>query len=128
MAALDNEEYIVKFQQSLQKLGQLNAFIEKNVQDKQAFSQTILTRLSQINDKIKAFAGQIQTLRGQVDNLQTQVSSNTSGIQDKDRQVQTLQQQLTQLPNEKAALTQQLEGINRKGLDDQLKSQQKIDP
>ena len=126
MAALDNQPYIVKFQEGLQKIGQLNAAIEKNVQDKQAFSQTIITRLGQINEKIKALAGQIQALRGQVDNLNTQVSSNTSGIQDKDRQVQALQQQLTQVSNEKNTLTQQLTDLNRKGLEDQGKSQQKI--
>ena len=48
-----NQNFIQEFDQSLDRLKQLNGFIQKNAQNKKAFSEMVITKLSEIKNKIK---------------------------------------------------------------------------
>jgi chromosome segregation ATPase len=111
-----NQNFIQEFERSLAKLNQLNEIIQKNTQDKKAFSDMIIAKLGEINNKIKDIAGKIRDFKNQVDGLQSQVQKNTSGISDKDKQIQQLKQQLQTITTEKNNLQKQLEDLSLKSV------------
>ena len=98
---MSEPKFILDFQASMGKLSQLNEAILKNVQNRKNFSDTIIGRLSQINDKINELATKITDLKNQIGALQTQVASNTSGINDKQTEISQLKSQVQQLESEK---------------------------
>jgi chromosome segregation ATPase len=111
-------DYKQNFEQSLQRLGQINAAIEANIKNKQDFSGKIIQRLSVINGKVKQLGDVIRGLKEQLTNLQGQAAANNSQIGDKNKQVDGLTVQNTQLTGERDKVVTEL---------DQLKQQYQVD-
>lgn len=122
-----NQQFLLDFEASINKLSQLNAIIQKNVQDKKSFSALVVTRLGEINQKIKDLAGKIIQLKTQVDNLQAQVNSNTASIGDKQKEMEQLKTQIVQLTNEKQQLTDNLQNLTKQADAQNAANQQTID-
>jgi chromosome segregation ATPase len=116
-----------KFDESLQRLGQIKTAIEANIQSKQAFSGKIIAKLSEINEKIKQLGESIKSLKVQLTTLQAQSNANNSQIGDKSKQVDVLTGQITQLTEEKTNALAELEQIKQKYTVDVSQKQTLID-
>lgn len=116
-----------KFDESLQRLGQINTAIDDNIKSKQEFSNQVVSRLKGINDKIRQLADSIKGLKNELTNLQTQVATNNTGIQNKDAEIQQLKSQIDQLTNEKAAAINELEQLKTQYMADTQDFQKRID-
>jgi chromosome segregation ATPase len=116
-----------KFDESLQRLGQINSAIDDNIKSKQEFSNQVVSRLKGINDKIRQLADSIKGLKNELTNLQTQVATNNTGIQNKDAEMQQLKSQIEQLTNEKAAAINELEQLKSQYMADTQDFQKRID-
>lgn len=116
-----------KFDESLQRLGQINSAIDDNIKSKQEFSNQVVSRLKGINNKIRQLADSIKGLKNDLTNLQTQVATNNTGIQNKDAEMQQLKTQIEQLTNEKAAAINELEQLKSQYMADTQDFQKRID-
>lgn len=120
-------DFLQKFQTSMDKLSNINAIIQKNIQDKQNFSSMIINNLSEINKKIRSLADAIKGLKSQVDDLKNQVNNNSTGISDKESQIKDLQTQISQLNTDKQALVEQYNTLKDKTVTDAADKQKTID-
>ena len=63
---MSNPNFKQDFEQSLQRLSQINTAIDANLKGKQEFSARIIQRLSSINDKVKQLGDSIRVLKEQL--------------------------------------------------------------
>lgn len=122
-----NQQFLLDFKSSMDKLNGMNDMIQNSLAQKKEFSDKLIARLKDINEKIKNLAGQINQLKSTVDNLKGQVTNNSTAISDKDKQIADLTQKLNSLEGEKQQLAQQLTDFQKKCSDEQTALQQKID-
>ena len=108
-----NDQFLLAFQASLDKLNTLNNAITQNNQNRDAFSGFVLGRLQYIRGKIEELVGKIRDIRTQLDALEGQVNNNTGDIQNKNAEIADLQNQIQQLTQEKNQLTGQVTDANR---------------
>jgi chromosome segregation ATPase len=124
---MENAKFLQDFDDSLQKLSQINNVIVANTQSRQDYSQAIIKNLKAINEKIKGLLDKVTQLKTQVVGLQDQVNNNTSGISNNETQITQLQQQVAALTAEKTANESKLNDITAKSAADTAAAQQKID-
>jgi predicted nucleic acid-binding Zn-ribbon protein len=109
-----NADFLEQFQRNLSSLTQIKTAIEKNIQDRKQFTNTIITRLSQINEKITSLTTKIKELKTLADQLKTQVDNNNSNIGQKQSQLDALNARIQQLEQEKQDLNQKLQQLQEK--------------
>ena len=124
---MENAKFLQDFDDSLQKLSQLNNVIVANTQSKQDYSQAIIKNLKAINEKIKGLLDKVTQLKTQVTGLQGQVNDNTSGISNKEAQLTQLQQKISQLTAENTASENNLNELTVQSAADVAAAQKKID-
>jgi predicted nucleic acid-binding Zn-ribbon protein len=122
-----NAKFLQDFDDSLQKLSQLNNVIVANTQSKQDYSQAIIKNLKAINEKIKGLLDKVTQLKAQVVGLQNQVNNNTFGITNYETQITQLTQQVAALTADKTACENKLNDLATKTAADAAAAQQKID-
>jgi chromosome segregation ATPase len=109
----DRNRFLAEFQESLNRLSQLNNIVKKNTDNKRKFSSFVIGELEKIKQRIAAIVVKINELKSRLDDLQGQVVQNNNGIQSKDSEISQLKQQLDQLTREKDSLNMQLVEANR---------------
>lgn len=118
-----NSDFLVKFQQSLDRLGQINEIVKVNSQNRQKFVQLVRGRLNIVNEKVKEINEKIRGLKEQLVVLQKEVAQNNTGIQNRDANVNRLNAQIERLNAEKLELQNQIQTLNQNA----QTLQQKID-
>jgi len=122
-----NQDFLINFQTSLDRLANLNSIIEENSKGKQQFSELVFRRLSEINDKIRSLGDKIKELKTQLSTLEQQVSLNNVNIENRDANVQRLQSQIERLTSERDELKQQMTDLNQRSQVELQNLQQRID-
>lgn len=108
---MSNPDFKQEFENSLQRLAQINSAINANIKGKQDFSARIIQRLSAINEKVKQLGDSIKALKDKLSNLEAQASTNNSQIVDISTQVNTLKTEITQLTNDRDKAITELEQL-----------------
>jgi len=106
-------DFKTNFDESLQRLAQINTAIDENIASKQAFSRQVINRLGDINQRIRSLADLIRGLKSQLEGLQGQVDSNNSGIQERNSELERLRSQVEQLTSERDAAQTELEQLRQ---------------
>jgi chromosome segregation ATPase len=119
--------FITKFQESMDRLTQVRQNIQVNIQLKEQFSNSLKSRLGEINGKIQQLGGLISSLKASADSLQNQVNSHSSAIGDKDKQLTEINARIQQLESEKANLANELNNVKQTLTPQIQQRQQKID-
>ena len=122
-----NQQFLQDFQSSMDKLNGMNDMIQNSLKQKKDFSDKLVLKLKDINEKIKDLAGQVTKLKESVNGLQGQVANNSTAIGDKDKQIADLTQKMTALEGEKQQISQQLTDFQKQNNDEKIALQQKID-
>lgn len=108
-----NSDFLVKFQQSLDRLGQINEIVKVNSQNRQKFVQLVRGRLNIVNEKVKEINDKIRGLKDQLVVLQKEVTENNTGIQNRDANVNRLNAQIDRLNAEKLELQNQIQSLTQ---------------
>ena len=122
-----SQQFLQEFQNSMDRLGQMNVKIQDSLKQKKNFSDKLVNKLKEINNKIQGLAQQINQLRENLDKLKGQVNSNTGSINNKDKQIADLTKNINTLEAEKKQLSDQLEQFQKKCNDEKQAIQMKID-
>ena len=64
-----NQQFLQDFQSSMDKLNGMNDMIQNSLKQKKEFSDKLVAKLKEINEKIKDLAGQINQLKASVDSF-----------------------------------------------------------
>jgi len=97
-------DFLANFESSLNKLNKLSDYITRNTTNKREFTGFVLTKLRELNEKVKLFIIRFNELKAQVVTLQSQINDNSSGIQNKDGEIVNLKVELERLNKEKSDL------------------------
>ena len=122
-----NSEFLAKFDDSLKRLSKLNDIITKNTSNKKEFSGFVLSKLQELNKKIKEIVDKIKQIKSQLVLLQGEVNQNTSGIQNKDAEIIKLNEQLKKLTQEKNDLEEFINTETPKNTNKNVELQKEID-
>jgi len=96
-----NDSFLQEFQANLGRLIQINTIVDKNIEDKKNFTNSIVTKLGEINQTIKTLGNKINVLKTSADQLQAQVNANSNDIGQKQSQMDALLSQVQSLTEEK---------------------------
>ena len=124
---MSNPNFKQEFDNSLQRLAQINTVIDANLRSKQEFSARIVQRLTAINDKVKQLGNAIRTLKDQLTNLQAQAAANNNHIADIGTEVNGLKGQIAQLTDERNKAVAELDDLKNKYQADTQALQKRID-
>ncbi len=124
---MSNPNFKQEFDNSLQRLAQINTAIDENIRGKQEFSARIIQRLSAINDKVKQLGDAIKTLKDELSRLQAQAAANNTQIADIGNEVSGLKQQIAQLTDERDKALAELDQLKKQYQTDVQGFQKKID-
>lgn len=124
---MSNPNFKQEFDNSLQRLAQINTAIELNLKGKQEFSARIIQRLSAINDKVKQLGDAIKTLKDELSTLQAQAATNNTQIEDIGNEVSGLKTQIIQLTDERNKAIEELDQLKKKYQTDVQDFQKRID-
>jgi predicted nucleic acid-binding Zn-ribbon protein len=122
-----NQQFLQDFQSSMDKLNGMSVMIQNSIIQKKEFSDKLIAKLKNINDKIKDLAGQVNKLKADIDGLKGVVSNNSTSISEKDNQISDLTQKLNALEREKQQMAQQLVDFQKQCGQEKTTLQQKID-
>lgn len=122
-----NPDFLNNFQNSLDRLANLNSIIEENNKGKQEFSEVVFRRLREINEKIRSLGNKIKDLKDKLATLEQQVSMNNVNIENRDANVNRLQSQIERLTAERDELKKQIVDINQRSQAELQNLQQRID-
>jgi DNA repair exonuclease SbcCD ATPase subunit len=103
----DNTAFLQEFRENMDKLSQINANADKNVQFRKELSNKILTRLGEINSKLQEIVGKIRELKSMADNLQNEVNKHTKDIGDKSGEINAIKAEIQRLNDENKKLTEE---------------------
>jgi chromosome segregation ATPase len=106
------KQFLQEFNDSLQRLGNLNKYIGENTTQKRAFSQTIIEKLREINDKIKSLSDKIIELKNKVLELEKNRDDNSKNIGDRESKINSLVQEITGLTQERDELKRNLSELD----------------
>ena len=115
------------FQNSMDRLANLNGNIQANLQQRAQFSAGLLGKLRDIAGRIRDIAGRITALKADVDRLQAQVNAHTTSIDNGNAQINELQAQIQRLEGEKQQATQQFTDLQAQVAADRQALQREID-
>lgn len=124
---MSNPNFKQEFDNSLQRLAQINAAIDQNIRGKQEFSGRIIQRLSAINEKVKQLGDAIRALKDELSRLQAQAAANNSQITDIGNEVNTLKGQIAQLTDERDKAIAELDRLKKQYQADVQDFQKRID-
>lgn len=124
---MSNPNFKQDFEQSLQRLSQINTAIDANLKGKQEFSARIIQRLSSINDKVKQLGDSIRVLKEQLTKLQAEAATNNNHIEDNGTEVNGLKQQITQLTEQRDKALAELVQLKKQYQVDVQDFQKRID-
>ena len=124
---MSNPNFKQDFEQSLQRLAQVNTAIDENLRGKQEFSARIIQRLSAINDKVKQLGDSIRELKVQLTNLQAQAATNNTHIADIGTEVNGLREQIAQLTDQRDKALAELDQLKKQYQTDVQDFQKRID-
>ena len=124
---MSQPQFLVDFENSINKLAEMNKNIQTTVQEKNTFNQKLYGRLQKINDLVKQLSGDINNLKAKVDDLQSQVNSNSTAVGDKDKQIADLNARINNLEAEKQQLINQITDAQNQINAAKTEMQQKID-
>jgi len=124
---MSNPNFKQEFDNSLQRLAQINTAIDANIRGKQEFSAKIIQRLSAINDKVKQLGDAIKRLKDELTNLQAQAAKNNSDIADIGNEVNGLRAQIKQLTDERDKAIAELDQLKKQYQADVQDFQKRID-
>jgi predicted nucleic acid-binding Zn-ribbon protein len=111
----------------MNKLNGMNVMIQNSLKQKKEFSDNLVAKLKDINQKIKDLSGLIQGLKQQVQNLEQNLDGNAQDVSNKNKQITDLTQKISALENDKNQLVQQLANFQKQSNDEKVALQQKID-
>lgn len=112
---------------SMERLARGNTMVKKNLENRAAFSNNLITKLKEISQRIKDLAGRIVTLRSDVDKLQAEINGHTKSIGDNNAQINDLQAQIQKLEKEKLDAVKQFNDLQAQAATDRQALQQQID-
>lgn len=115
------------FQNSMDRLANLNGNIQANLQQRAQFSAGLLGKLRDIAGRIRDIAGRISALKADVDRLQAQVNTHNTSIDNNNAQINDLQAQIQRLEGEKQQATQQFNDLQAQCNAEKQALQQQID-
>jgi chromosome segregation ATPase len=124
---MSNPNFKQEFENSLQRLAQINDAIDANLKSKQEFSARIIQRLSAINDKVKQLGDAIKTLKDELTNLQAQAATNNTHIENIGTEVSSLKTQILQLTDERNKAIAELDQLKKQYQTDIQDFQKRID-
>ena len=124
---MSNPNFKQEFEQSLQRLAQINTAIDANLRGKQEFSARIIQRLTAINDKVKQLGDAIRALKAQLTNLQAQAAANNTHIEDIGTEVNGLRAQIAQLTDQRDKAIAELDQFKKQYQADVQDFQKRID-
>jgi len=124
---MSNPNFKQEFEQSLQRLAQINTAIDANLRGKQEFSARIIQRLTAINDKVKQLGDAIRALKEQLTNLQAQAAANNTHIEDIGTEVNGLRAQIAQLTDQRDKALAELDQLKKQYQADVQDFQKRID-
>ena len=124
---MSNPNFKQEFENSLQRLAQINTAIDANIRGKQEFSARIIQRLSAINDKVKQLGDAIRALKEQLTNLQAQAAANNTHIQDIGTEVNGLRGQIAELTDQKNRAMAELDRLQKESQAQTQALQKRID-
>jgi len=110
---MSNPNFKQEFENSLQRLAQINTAIDANIRGKQEFSARIIQRLSAINDKVKQLGDAIRALKDQLTNLQAQAAANNTHIDDIGKDVTNLRAQIAELTDQRNRAMAELDRLQK---------------
>lgn len=120
------QTFLDNFNANIQKLSNINAIIEQNIQNKKKFSDLVFSKLEEINLKVNELGGKITNLKNIIDQLKGKVDANTTDINDKETQVNTMRRHLQDLLVKNEELEKQIVALQQKCASDIQKKQQQI--
>ena len=106
------KQFLQEFNDSLQRLGNLNTYVGENTTQKRVFSQTIIEKLREINDKIKSLSDKIIELKDKVLELEKNRDDNSKNIEDRVNKINSLVQEITGLTQERDELKRNLSDLD----------------
>jgi DNA repair exonuclease SbcCD ATPase subunit len=121
-----NQQFLEDFQSSMDKLNGMSVMIQNSINQKKEFSDKLIAKLKNINDKIKDLAGQVNQLKADIDGLKGVVTNNSTSISEKDNQISNLTQRLNALEREKQEMSQQLVDFQKQSVEQKSALQEKI--
>ena len=101
---MSQQDFLAKFQDSMNKLNMVRGNIQNSIQSKEQFTKELKDRLVVINGRLQQLAGLIKELKNKADNLEGQITANTASIGNKDVELQQLKQQMAALTAERENL------------------------
>jgi|688.fasta_scaffold313268_2 chromosome segregation ATPase len=120
-------DFKTDFEAGLRKLGEINAAIDSNIRSKQEFSTQVISRLKDINQRIRGLADAITQLKTELTGLQEQVQINQSGISGKETEIIKLKEEIERLKQERDAAIAELEQLKKQYMADTQDFQKRID-
>jgi len=120
-------DFKTDFEAGLRKLGEINAAIDSNIRSKQEFSTQVISRLKDINQRIRGLADAITQLKTELTGLQEQVQINQSGISGKETEIIKLKEEIERLKQEKDAAVAELAQLKQQYMADTQDFQKRID-
>jgi chromosome segregation ATPase len=120
-------DFKTDFEAGLRKLGEINAAIDSNIRSKQEFSTQVISRLKDINQRIRGLADAITQLKTELTGLQEQVQINQTGISGKETEIIKLKEEIERLKQERDAAIAELEQLKKQYMADTQDFQKRID-
>ena len=124
---MSNPNFKQEFDNSLQRLAQINTAIDANLRSKQEFSARIIQRLTAINDRVRQLGDAITALKAQLTTLQGQAAANNTQIADIGTEVNGLRAQIAQLTDERDRAAAELDRVQKQSQADTQALQKRID-
>jgi len=122
-----NNDFLAKFQESLNNLNTMKDTIKKKSLNKKEFNTFVINKLQEINARIKDIVEKIKKLKNDLDKLQQQVDQNNSGIQNNQAEINSLIQQRNDLSREKDMLNNRINDFVKNNEENTKKIQLQID-
>lgn len=104
-------QFLIEFNNSMNKLQQVKRNIQAGIDFKTNFSNNLKNQLGTINDRMSILAGLIKELKQRADGYEQQINSNTSSIGQKENEVQQLKQQLQDITTQRDELLNQISSL-----------------
>jgi chromosome segregation ATPase len=120
-------DFKTDFEAGLRKLGEINAAIDSNIRSKQEFSAQVISRLKDINQRIRGLADAITQLKTELTGLQEQVQINQTGISGKETEIIKLKEEIERLKQEKDTAIAELAQLKQQYMADTQDFQKRID-
>lgn len=111
MAQNMNNNFLQQFDESLNRLNQLNNTLSQNAESNTDFTTSVMKRLEGIRQKIQIIIEKISQIKIKIDTLQYEINQNNSNQRVNDEEIASLKRQLELLESEKNKMDTQLKNM-----------------